>query len=112
MVAEQQPALIHKGSDCGHIACPIHDGKLGLGDLIDGAKNVLIAQGIAVADDSGEVAGDEESGVAVPVVVRVAGQADDAVVRHPELAARVKFAQPVRLDVYKRQPHMASSASM
>ena len=44
-------------------------------------------------NDLGEIVGDEDGGVAVAVVVRIAGQADDSVVRHADAAALVEPAQ-------------------
>ena len=85
----------------------VHDGELRAGDLEDFVQQALVAQVSAAADEAGEVLRDEDCGVAVLVVVGVAGQADDSVVRDANAAAQVEPAHMPRLiRKWKRMRHL------
>ena len=81
----------------GDVSAAVHDGELGLRDLKDGVQHAPVMQVGPAVNHPGEVVGDENGRVAVAVVVRVAGQLNDAIVCDADAAAQVEFAQTGRL---------------
>ena len=65
-------------------------GELGLGQLPDELQCNRVSEVGFLADDFGEVVGDENGCVAVALVVRVGGQMDDSVVCDAAAAGQVE----------------------
>ena len=96
-VAEQKPVPIQELPDGSDIAAAVKDGELGLCQTPYGVEDSLIPQILPALDQHGQVLGDEEGCVAVAVVVRVAGQLNDAVVCHADSAGGVQLAKRDKL---------------
>lgn len=89
VVAEEQAVVVDEVSDRCDVPGVVHDGKFGLGQLPDELQCNRVSEVGFLADDFGEVVGDENGCVAVALVVRVGGQPDDSVVCDAAAAGRV-----------------------
>ena len=90
VVAEEQAVVVDEVSDRCDVPRVVHDGELGLGQLPDELKCNRVSEVGFLADDFGEVVGDENGCVAVALVVRVGGQPDASVVCDAAAAGQVE----------------------
>lgn len=79
-VAVEQPVAVDELPDRGNVAGAVHDGELRSRQAVDMLEQRLISEIGGLLDEACKVVRDEDRGVAVTVVRRVSGQADDAVV--------------------------------
>ena len=97
VVAEEQAVIVDEVSDRSDVAVAVHDGELGLRQLPDERQCGFILEVYLSADDSGEVVGNENGCVAVALVVRIGGQANDPIVCDAAAAGQVECPHHPRL---------------
>ena len=89
-VAEQQPALIDEVPDGDNVPGAFHDGQLRSRQLLNPIQELFVPEILRAVQHTRHVPRDEQGGVAVLMLIPVAGQPDDSVVRNAAAALHIQ----------------------
>ena len=89
-VAEQQPALVDEVPNGGDVAGAVHDGQLRSRQLFNPIQELFVAEILRAVQHARHIPRDEQRGVAVLMLIPVAGQPDDSVVRNAAAAFHIQ----------------------